>query len=344
MKNYEEYLKTRLIPYAHRTYIGTDDKNRSDDVKYYAINGSDACAKVSVKSYREIELPDTVRSETYPVRTYTVRMVYVSSFDSNASPITIPNTVWSIYVGDRKYIHGRILFTFANSPYFSIKEDNGNWAVFSKEEGADDVHEELIYGRLGENNDGFLNGVKIIHNLTVDGNCCIPDSVEKIYKLSVDVESVIFEGKLPEFGIDALEDAKIDHIEVRTPKLENSRKSVDAIVNVKQTGDKTFYRRPEEDTLFAAAPHVLEFPKSKGYIALTRADFEHDGELLLVNTPWIATICPRRLLRSDGEVNGSTILIGLKDGNYNQERGGGIIYNVYEDPTAIDAMIANVQP
>ncbi len=355
MKNYEEYLKPLIKPFYQGSSLCKDSKEYHE-VKYYAINENDACAIVKVwgrKSEDKVELPDTVLDMPDRVwqgrwagiaKTYTVRMVYVSAFDVDYSaPITIPNTVWSIYVNKDINFRNVIPFTFADNPYFSVIEEDKNWAVFSKEEGLDDVHEELICGRL-KNSSGFLNGVKIIHNLTAYDDFNIPDSVEKIYKLSGSFSSVTFEGKLPEFGKDALADAVIGHIEVCTPKLENPRKSVEAIVNVKQTENETFYRRAEEDTLFAAAPHVLEFPKAKGYIALTRADFEHDGELLLINTPWIATICPKRLMRSDGEVNGSTILIGLREDKYNHERGGGIFYDVYEDPMAVDAMIAPVQP
>lgn len=357
MKNYDDYLaqlpfdaltqidrfnksirKERIM--KHPLFISFADYS-SLDVAYFRIDDSEACAVVisfesNEKGYIRLEKE---------IDSYTLRLVYLS-ISSTRYHIYVPDTVWSIYGAENWTDQYNSPFVFEDgdsqifmngtgSSYFKFVEFNKYKNIFwlCSADG-----EDVIYGVSYGNIDSKLEGVKTIHylrqwNQGYDSaeitSLSIPASVKRIKKLDGDFTDVTFKGVLPEFCEDSLKNASFNSTKVLTAYDMNPKKSVDILLR----------DRSRDKVLFAA--HALTWcqPSSDGYIALTNARFDCDGETILVNTPWIATICPKNYVRSDGEVKGSVVLIGLKDGR--QEHG--VVYDVYESPEIIDGKIHQAQ-
>lgn len=341
MIEYDDYLaqlplgeslnKTRIE--RHPLFISFNDSAHWN-VAYFKINESDACAVVTSDQFEDVKLEKSIGP-------YTLRLVYLMS---SRSAVHVPETVWSLYGAENwgNQYDSPFVFEDADSmafmagkgnPYFTFVELSRNVYWLCSADGKD-----LIYGIMDGNVDSKLKGVETIHSIRqlhhgLDAakitSLSIPASVEKVKRIDGDFTDVTFEGVLPMFSAEALHHAKFDSVRVLTPSDRSPRESVAVLKR----------RRFEENLLFATHELTDATPKSKGYIALTNACFESDGQTLLVNTPWIATISPRTFMRSDGVVNGSVVLIGLKEGR--QENG--VAYDVYESPEIIDEKIAAVQ-
>jgi len=355
MNHYEDFLQTLPLDavnidvfIAHESYMTKDETN---NVIYYRINDTDACAVVTginkdcpwrISIEREVahsRLFDFDDSDS--ISKIPVRMVYFHK-SNKCSYFDIPDTVCSILGSENVDNYRYQPFSFENNQYFEIID---GW-VYSAD------GEDLIYGRWQGSFNDKLHGVKTIHNIAPGYehdsflSLNVPSSVEKIIKITDGYfSSVIFEGKLPEFAEGALKDVSIEDIAVYTRYRENNPNAVKALMMVPKDNDthrygKNYWRRTEESTLFAPAEPVIKTPVAKGYIALTNARFDCDGDPVLINTQFIATICPKTVRRCDYKAEGSTILIGLeKDGQETR----GIWYDVYEDPDMIDSLIAGAQ-
>lgn len=323
---YEQNAEERSL---HQAFLEEDERDR---VAYYRIGDNEACAVSCSKCYFSMNIKSVVSINNID---YTVKAIYINH--ETESIITLPDTVESIYGAEKiskANYPPECVFDLGsdNHPYFVFK--NGCW--FSKD------GEDLIYGCLDKSVDTLPEGIKTIHNLyhteKVFPSLTIPASVEKICRLVGNYGNLEFMGTLPEFTDGAFDNDKIERIRVFTPKSDSPEKSIDTLLSVPEIIEKS-YRRHEDNILFLSHPMTFTVPKAKGYIALTRADFEHDGDTLLVNTNWIATISPRKFNRAEGDVVGSVILIGLI-GNDKQTVA---TYKVYETPDFIDTLIAGVQ-
>jgi len=308
-----------------------------DCILYYAINSTEACAVLAGPYCADIKKSV---SSCLSDNNYTVKVVFICS-EAKAHTIYIPDTVESIYGSENLSSFSSEYPKFEiddNHPYFEYRANNN--CLFSKD------GEDLIYGRFDGNFDSALVGVKTIHKAILRENTkttlVIPASITKINKLEGTFTNVTFEGSLPTFEDKALENAEINTIEVYTPKDESSPDSVNSLMRVSQIGGVKYssYRRPEEKTLFLSHTITDKNPKANGYIALTRAEFDHDGETILINTQWIASISPKKILRTDGENIGSALLVGLKG---ERQECCGITYYVYESLEEIDNKIATIQ-
>ena len=354
MKNYDDYLAqlpldalTQITKFnkgfrkerieKHPWFISFDDDS-SLNVAYFKINDSEACAVVISFEYdnRYIRLEKEINA-------YTLRLVYFSS--SIGHHVFIPETVWSIYGAENWTSKYGSPFVFEDgesqhfmrgtgSPYFKFIEFDKHKNIFwlCSADG-----EDVIYGVCDGNIDSRLEGVKTIHSIRQLNKGCdsakitslsIPASVQRIKKLHGDFTDVTFEGVLPDFCEESLKDANFNLVKVLTPFDMSPRESIDILL-----------RNRKDKVLFAAHALTQKVPKSKGYIALTNARFDCDGQTILVNTPWIATVCPKSYSRSDGDVNGSVVLIGLKDSR--QEYC--VAYDVYESPEIIEGKIIDTQ-
>ena len=348
MKNYDDYLaqlplgnsinKGRLE--EHPWFISFDDDS-SRNVAYFKINETDACAVV-ISGYSKEDHCIRLKND---INSYTLRLVYLWSSNSD-SFVYIPETVWSIY-GAEKWTNDYwppFVFETGNNPrwmdgqgsqYFNFVEFDGDehiyWLVSTD-------GEDVIYGVCDGNIDAKLKGVKTIHclrqlNQGYDSakktSLSIPASVERIKKIDGDFTEVTFEGTLPELYKESLKNTTFNQVKVLTAFDMSPKDSVNLLLK----------GISKDKLLFAAHSLTKKKPESKGYIALTNARFDCDGETILANTPWIATICPKTYSRSDEEVKGSVVLIGLKDSR--QEYG--VTYDVYESPEIIEKKIVNAQ-
>ena len=347
MKNYDDYLAQ--LPFGggvianwkimqHPLFISFDDE-KNENVAYFKINDTEACAVVMSHNdpHHYIRLEKEING-------HTLRLVYLWSAEGNAydkNYVFIPETVWSIYGAENwtNPYYPPFVFETKDRPrdmeviesqYFKYVEfdvDNHIYWLISAD------GEDVIYGVCNGNIDAKLEGVKTIHCIrqlhrgSDSAKISIPSSVEKIKKLHGDFTVVTFEGVLPVFCEESLKEAEFNLVKVLTPFDMSPRKSVDILL------------RERTDVLFAAHALTQKIPEPNGYIALTNARFDCDGQTILVNTPWIATICPKSYLRSDGEVKGAVVLIGLKDSR--QEHG--VAYDVYESPEIIEGKIVDAQ-
>lgn len=330
----------------HALFISFDDDS-STNVAYFKINDSEACAVIINFKYKDnsrIGEKNSILLEE-KIHTYTLRMVYLL-LSSTSNYVYIPETVWSIYGAENWTNQYWPPFVFENginprwmkgkgSQYFKFIEFDSDKQIYwlCSADG-----EDVIYGVCDGNIDSKLDGVKTIHCIrqlhrgsdsVKKMSLSIPASVEKIKKIEGNFTEVTFEGVLPELCEESLKEVKFNLAKVLTPFDMSAKKSVDILL-----GD-----RLKEKILFAAHSLTQKVPANKGYIALTNARYDCDGQTILVNTPWIATICPKSYSRSDGEVKGSVVMIGLKDGR--QEFG--VAYDVYESPEVIEGKIVNAQ-
>lgn len=308
------------------SFVFNDDRNH---ITYLRINDTEACAVVH-PAYRYYGTNVNDKVSDCDSKTYVVSVVMIKA-NVKLDNIFIPNTVCAIYGAENIFSFGHQPICLEDdNPFFEYRGKN----LFSKD------GEDLIHGHLKDGNEPSLDGVKTIHALGWHHgqvvSCRIPASVNKIGRLVGKFSSVTFEGTIPEFSPNALDGTMIESITVFTPKDENPVASVRALMDVPSLEG---YRR-RDDILFASHATTLAVPKSKGYIALTRADFEHDGDTLFVNTSWIATFSPKTIRRSDIDVQGSKLLIGLHGENDNIR---GVCYDVYESPEEIDEQIAYIQ-
>lgn len=303
--------------------------NGGNHISYLRINDTEACAVVHSEynyygTFVEGEVSDA------DSKTYAVRVVVIKE-KAKFEYLFIPNTVCTIYGAENAFSFERQSIRLEDdNPFFEYRGKS----LFSKD------GEDLIHGHLEDGDGPSLDGVKTIYALGCHHDrvvsCRIPASVNKICRLFGKFSNVTFEGVIPEFSQDALNGAEMETITVFTPKDENPAESVRALMDVPSL--EGFKRR--NDILFASHSTTLAVPKAKGYIALTRADFDHDGDTLFVNTSWIATFCPKTIRRSDVDVHGSRLLIGLQGENDNVR---GVCYDVYESPEEIDEQIAYIQ-
>lgn len=340
MKNYDDYLaQLPLGAYinkgeleGHPKFISFDDDS-SWNVAYFKIDETDACAVIiSSNDFEE----DCIRLKK-EINTYTLRLVYLLSSLSR-SYVFIPETVWSIYGAENWTNHYRPPFVFENGShhrYFKFVEFDSDKHIYwlCSSDG-----EDVIYGVSNGDIYSKLEGVKTIHSLRqlhrgYDSakitHLSIPASVERIKRIEGDFQEVTFEGELPKLCDESLKHATFNRAKVLTAFDLSPKESVDIILR----------NLSREKVLFAAHSLTQKVPANKGYIALTNARFDCDGQTILVNTPWIATICPKSYLRSDGEVKGAVVLIGLKDSR--QEHG--VAYDVYESPEIIEKKIVEAQ-
>lgn len=336
MRHYDDYLAQlplNTIYDGNQPFVsGVIEKhplflafNSDGSIAYFKIDETDACAVVIRGSYRYSKLVKEFGA-------YTLRVVYL--LNSNKSVI-IPDTVWSLYGSENWPV---------DSPPFRFEEENPYFNFVENDEEKKSIWlystdgEDLIFGLSYSNWDSRLEGVKTIHHVrqlhqAVNRKAMfplsIPASVKEIKKLEGLFTEVTFQGALPKFAETAFDNAKFDLIKVLTT------------FDIDQIGSVLRIKRSvsEDKLLFVTHELTDARPKSKGYIALTNAHLEDDGHPLFVNTSWIATISPRAFMRSDGVVNGSVVLIGLKEGR--QENG--VAYDVYESPEIIDEKIAAVQ-
>lgn len=310
------------------SFVFNDDRCH---ITYLRINDTEACAVVHLKYnfYGTCVESEVSGNDS---KTYVVRVIVIRA-NAKLDNLFIPNTVCSIYGAENVFSFDRqpiCLELEDDNPFFEYRGKN----LFSKD------GEDLIRGYLDDGKEPSLDGVKTIHALGWHHgqvvSCRIPASVNKICRLFGKFSNVTFDGVIPEFSQNALKGAEMETITVFTSKDENPAASVRALMDVPFLEG---YRR-RDDILFASHATTLAVPKAKGYIALTRADFEHDGDTLFVNTSWIATFCPKTYRRSDVDVHGSKLLIGLHGDNDNIR---GVCYDVYEAPDEIDEQIACVQ-
>ena len=308
------------------SFVFNDDRYH---ITYLRINDTEACAVVHPEySFYGTSVESEVSGNDS--KTYVVRVIVIKA-NAKLDNLFIPNTVCSIYGAENVFSFGRQSICLEDdNPFFEYRGKN----LFSKD------GEDLIHGYLDDGKEPSLDGLKTIHALGWHHgqvvSCRIPASVNKICRLFGKFSNVTFEGTIPEFSRDALSGTGIETITVYTPKDENPAASVRALMDVPTL--EGFRRR--DGILFASHSTTLAAPKAKGYIALTRADFDHDGDTLFVNTSWIATFCPKTYRRSDVDVHGSKLLIGLHGDNDNIR---GVCYDVYEAPDDIDEMIEIVQ-
>ena len=346
MKNYDDYLaQLPLGAYinkgeleGHPKFISFDDDS-SWNVAYFKIDETDACAVIISNDSKE----DNCIRLKKEINTYTLRLVYLLSSLSR-SYVFIPETVWSIYGAENWTNNYWPPFVFENEDHPRYMEGNGSqYFKYIEFDYHKDIYwlcsadgEDVIYGVSDGNIDSKLNGVKTVHHIRQRNrgsdsakisSLTIPASVKSIKKLHGDFTDVTFEGVLPELCSESIKDATFNLVKVFTPYDMSSRESIDILL------------RKNKDVLFAAHALTQIIPEPKGYIALTNARFDCDGQILLVNTPWIATICPKNYLRSDCEVKGAVVLIGLKDSR--QEHG--VAYDVYESPEIIEKKIVEAQ-
>lgn len=351
MKHYDDYLAqlpfgpayelNRSCIRQHPLFISFDD-DESWHVAYFKIVDREACAVViSSKEHKYIKLEKEIKG-------YTLRLVYLFSATEYSDHVYIPETVWSIYGAENWTNMYKSPFVFEDgedqrlmrgtgSDYFKFVEfdryDHRYWLCSADGE---DVIYGVCDGSIFESIDSRLKGVKTIHSIRQLNSysapitsLSIPASVQKIKKLHGHYLNVTFEGGLPVFCAESLNKATFDRVKVLTAFDISPWESVKSLLRMENLS--------EDKVLFAAHALTQKVPVNKGYIALTNARYECDGETILVNTPWIATICPKSYLRSDGEVKGAVVLIGLMDGR--QERG--VVYDVYESPDVIEGKIAD---
>ena len=332
MVDYQDIL-SRLPLNADEDEVISDPSFVSYDggnhISYLKINDTEACAVVhSAYSYYSTCVEGEVLDADS--KSYAVRVVVIKE-KAKFENLIIPNSVCTIYGAENAFSFDRqSIYVEDDNPYFEYRGKN----LFSKD------GEDLIHGHLKDGDEPSLDGVKAIHALGWHHgqvvSCRIPASVNKIGRLVGKFSSVTFEGTIPEFSPDALDGTMIETITVFTPKDENPAESVRPLMDVPSLEG---YRR-RDDILFASHATTLAVPRAKGYIALTRADFDHDGDTLFVNTSWIATFSPKTIRRSDIDVQGSRLLIGLHGENDNVR---GVCYDVYESPEEIDEQIAFIQ-
>ena len=331
MVDYQDIL-SRLPLNADEDEVISDPSYILNDVRYpityLRINDTEACAVVHATYSYSISVEGDVSG--CDSKTYVVRVIVIKA-NAKLENIFIPNSVCTIYGAENVFsINRQNIYVEDDNPFFEYRGKN----LFSKD------GEDLIHGHLKDGDEPSLDGVRTIHALGWHHeqvvSCRIPASVNKIGRLVGKFGSVTFEGTIPEFSPDALDGTMIESITVFTPKDENHAASVRALMDVPSLEG---YRR-RDDILFASHATTLAVPKAKSYIALTRADFEHDGDTLFVNTSWIATFSPKTIRRSDVDVQGSRLLIGLHGDNDNVR---GVCYDVYESPEEIDEQIAYIQ-
>ena len=344
MKKYEDFVNTlptkallkleeeRMI-YKHPAFLAFS-KDDDWDIAYFKISDTEACAVV-------VGDKDTILNEVVSRKggsPYTVRMVYVLQYNNSYRTIKVPDTIWSICgVENFKWNYEYTPFHFNNNPYFTDEE---RW-LFSKD------GKDLIYGCYIADVGSELKDIETIHCLTRSNpdavhTLHIPASVKKINRIDGKFSDVTFDGTLPEIAEKAFENAEFDNVAVLTPKSESSVESIAALMRVPLIYSKKCERRrrSEEYILFAKHEPTGAIPKGKGYIALTNANFECDGDPIFINTKWIATYCPKIYRKSDGYVNGSVVLIGLCEGKQEQ---CAVKYAVYETPEDIEWKIVAVQ-
>lgn len=200
--------------------------------------------------------------------------------------------------------------------------------------------EDLIWARVTSEDllKELLKKVKVIHCLRISGDLrelVFPESVEKVIKLKLFSESLVFDGIIPELMPESLCGVHVNTVFVKSTKKENGAVRMDNLSRCISSSEDSY-----KVNILYSHPVLPVFEKSKtpGFIVLTS---ETDGASIFVNARYIAVIrpCTYKCCGVDdfgfyttSYVTGSEVLVGMVD-----RRGEtGTWIRVYETKEEID--------
>lgn len=184
----------------------------------------------------------------------------------------------------------------------------------------------------------LLKKIKVIHCLQISRDLrelVFPESVEKVIKLHLFSESLVFDGIIPELMPESLCGVHVNTVFVKSTKKENGAVRMDNLSRCISSSKDSY-----KVNILYSHPALPVFEKSKppGFIVLTS---ETDGASIFVNARYIAVIrpCTYKCCGVDdfgfyttSYVTGSEVLVGMVD-----RRGEtGTWIRVYETKEEID--------
>lgn len=334
MRHFEEFDKLiESVATIHKDSRFFKEAVAGTDKKMYfgEISSDKVAAFVMGYDYpfSDIELPDEVRGKSVVGIYFGLGVEFQSiSIPDSVECILGTENIKSEYskIEVSKEAHFKSMYTFENRYLIS---DDGEDLLFAK------IESENLLNNL-------LSKVKVIHCLRVRGDhrgFVIPKSVEKINKLSVSAESLIFEGLIPKLMPESLSGAYLKTVFVRSAKTENGVARMNNLyrcVSSSNDGYKVniLYGRPIFTT--------VEKSKTPGYIVLTS---EVDGETILVNARYVAVVRARIYqccgidnlgFYAEDYVTGAEVLVGMDDGCEQT----GTWLKVYDTKEEIDAKLS----